>query len=115
MSSVEADFISSADEISDPILKDLYNYWDQLPKFIGRRNYRHFDAVTIGPAILPHVTVMEMIDGGRDLRYRLVGTHIDEHIGLPLSGMALSETPFEDKDGIMAKVRHSRRQGWLKT
>lgn len=111
MSSVQADFIDSEAQVNDPTLRALFGYWDQLPKFIGRRSYRHFDALKIPPAVLPHVTVMEILDQGRDMRYRLVGTHIDEHIGIPLSGLALSETPFEDQQGIMAKINHSVTSG----
>ena len=79
-----------AESISDQRLAALYSYW------AGKRGPRAMPGrPDIDPAellpLLPHILLIDVIDGGRDFRYRLVGTEIERHIGRPVTGRLISE------------------------
>jgi hypothetical protein len=75
----------------DQRLKSLYRYWTAkrtgraLP---GRPDIDPADLLTT----LPHLLLIDVIEGGQDFRYRLVGTEIQRHIGRPVTGHLVSET-----------------------
>jgi len=79
-----------AESLSDQRLLTLYAYW--LSKRGGRAMPSRAD---IDPgdfrALLPHILLVDVIDGGTDFRYRLVGTELERHLGRPVTGRLLSE------------------------
>jgi hypothetical protein len=80
-----------AEALSDQRLLTLYTYWS------AKRGQRVMPSrVDIDPgdvrALLPHLLLIDVIGGGADFRYRLVGTEIERHIGRPITGRRFSET-----------------------
>jgi len=78
------------ESISDPRLAVLYSYWS------SKRGARAIPGrADIEPgelrALLPHILLIDVVEGGRDFRYRLVGTEIERHIGRPVTGSLISE------------------------
>lgn len=75
--------------ISDGRLQDGYGYWRR--KAADRRMpSRHDIDPTDIPKLLPHVMLVDVVDGGR-YRYRLIGTENERAHGLNATGRFLDE------------------------
>ena len=77
-----------AETIAEPQLRDLYLYWT------GKRGERQFPArADIVPEdigkLLPFVLLLDVLEGGRHLRFRLVGT--DAAAGIDPTGKLMHE------------------------
>jgi hypothetical protein len=82
---------ASHTEISlDPRFRVLLEWWER--KRAGRAvpDRRDIDAVELGPALLPHLVLVELV-GREDCRYRLVGTEVVRRLGFDPTGKRLSE------------------------
>ncbi|HYM04546.1 MAG TPA: PAS domain-containing protein [Stellaceae bacterium] len=77
---------------TDPVLKRLYAYWRQRrgAKRFPSRN--EIDPLDFGFA-LGRVSLIEVLDGPRRFRYRLVATTLTEHLGYEMTGKYLDEIP----------------------
>ena len=68
----------------------LYTYW------LSKRGTRAMPSrADIDPgelrALLPHVLLVDVIEDGKDFRYRLVGTELERHFDRAVTGRLLSE------------------------
>jgi hypothetical protein len=72
-------------------LAQLAAYWRHLVP-AGLPGRRHVDPVGIGPTLLPHVFLADVLDGGARFRWRLIGTHIVSHAGTDDTGQELEAT-----------------------
>ena len=76
--------------IADRRLRDLYDFW------LARRGDRpamprdDLDPTQI-PALLKNLVLADVTDGGRTIRYRLVGTEVVAAHGLDYTGMTVEE------------------------
>src|SRR6185437_105432 len=72
------------------LVDDLLGYWDH--KRSGRIGPRRaeIDPAEIRPH-LPHLVMTDVIDGGNDFRFRLIGTRIVEGLGHDNTGRRFSE------------------------
>lgn len=75
---------------SDDRLAALYSYWSD------KRGDRSMPSrADVDPAelrgLLPHLLLLDVVDGGQDFRYRLVGTEIERHIGRQVTGRLIGE------------------------
>ena len=73
-----------------PVLSACYDYWLTLKEnapMPPRDGFKPRDLVEY----LPLISLIDVIEGGADFRYRLVGTCIDEVIGHHYTGLLLSE------------------------
>jgi len=79
-----------SEDLTPPELKFLLSYWDSLRN--GRRVPRHtqVDAVDMWAA-LGFIMLLEVVDGGRDYRYRLYGSKIADRSKIDMTGKRLSE------------------------
>ncbi len=76
--------------IAHPGLRELYDYW--LPRSrdgIGMPR-DSFDPAAM-PRLLKNLILSDVGDGGRDIRYRLVGTEIVAAHGFDYTGMTIEE------------------------
>ncbi len=76
---------------ADPILGALYRYWNERRGQRRMPDRRDIDPLALGPALLPHVGLMDIIDGGKRVRYRLLGTKIAERWGSDPTGRYMDE------------------------
>lgn len=76
---------------SDPILGTLYRYWNQRRGQRRMPDRRDIDPLDLGPALLPHVGLMDILEGGARVRYRLLGTKIVERWGSDPTGRCMDE------------------------
>jgi hypothetical protein len=77
------------DEVQQPQLKFLLAHWRELA---GSRPMPHrdeVDAVDMRPA-LGFITILDVIEGGRDLRYRLYGSALADASGFDMTGRLIS-------------------------
>jgi hypothetical protein len=76
--------------IADERLRDLYLYWNRLrgDRFAPAR--AEIDPADI-PRLLPHLLLSELVEDGRRLRYRLVGTEVERNFGRSMTGLHVDE------------------------
>jgi len=76
--------------IGDKRMLALYQYWGS--KRAGRPMPARADIdPTEIPTLLPFILLIDVIDGGADFRYRLVGTDIVRWVGNDLTGRTFTE------------------------
>lgn len=78
------------DWIESPVLQDIYLHWLNLSDGNSLPLRADFDPVDI-PNLLPYIYLVDVIKGGEDFAYRLVGTHITESVGFDFTGQRISE------------------------
>lgn len=76
---------------ADPILGALYRYWNDRRGQRRMPDRREIDPLELGPALLPHVGLMDIVEGGKRVRYRLLGTKIVERFGSDPRGRYMDE------------------------
>jgi hypothetical protein len=90
------------DQVDEPLLAELVAYWDA--KRAGRMAPRRSD---IDPAELkPHLTgllMLDVLDGGADFRYRLIGTAIVQGSGRDSTGRRMSEL-YADQPAVLQRL-----------
>lgn len=87
-----------------PKLEALHALWaSRRPE--GRLPARaDFDVIELAPW-LGNLNVVEVIDGGRDFRYRLHGTNLVRILGMELTGRRVSELPAAMQGTILDEHR----------
>lgn len=84
--------------IDQPLLRRLFHYWSGKKAGRDLPARQDIDPVEIGPEILPHIMLTDVLENGR-LRYRLAGTAVEAVTGQSLSGHYLDELlrpPYRD-------------------
>jgi hypothetical protein len=81
---------SYCDNASAPQIVELVAYWSKLrgDRFAPSRS--QLDPAAI-KRVLPYVSMMEVLDGGADFRFRLLGTQIVEGLGRDSTGRRFSQ------------------------
>jgi hypothetical protein len=82
-----------AGKIDHPLLQSMYRYWldrRRDRRMPARRDLQPQDV----PALLPHIFLVDVLPEG--YRFRLVGTHIAEHVGVNATGKTLEEAASGD-------------------
>lgn len=70
----------------------LLEYWRSKRPAPNRLPGRaRIDPVELGPEMLPHVALIDAVDGGARFRFRLVGTRLNAESGLDLTGRYVDE------------------------
>ena len=84
------DDVSFRRRIAHPLLRELYDFW--LTRRGDRIAMLRADLdPTVIPRLLPHLIMSDVGDGGRAIRYRLVGTNIVEAHGADYTGMTIEQ------------------------
>jgi hypothetical protein len=71
--------------------------------FPGRKD---LDPVEISCALLPRLFLLDLVNGGEDARYRLIGTAVVACTGRDATGSLVSELYRKDED-MLAKYREA--------
>jgi hypothetical protein len=89
---------SLLDNLDDPMLRDLYDYWSL--KRAGRSMPRRADIDPSEiPQLLPNMMITEVVESGARFRYRLSGTAVTEAFGRSLTWQFVVEVmkgPYRD-------------------
>ena len=94
------------DRIKAEKLRDIYRYWRGKCRDGALPSRADLDPTEI-PALLPHVFLVDVVDGGRDFRYRLLGTHIIESVGFEFTGQLVSEFMRGREEEMQARDYHT--------
>ncbi len=72
-------------------------YWDEIrTQHHAQREF--LDPLEIGSELLPHVVIIDVLDGGEDFEWRLFGgAHVQEY-GVSLKGMRMSTLKRQNPD-----------------
>lgn len=81
-------------ESDDPSIRRFLQLWENFRGGQPMPSRRDFD-VTDLKEWLGHVLMLDVIDGGADFRYRLVGVEIARALGRDYTGRIMSECAFE--------------------
>ena len=77
-------------------------WWCLDPGKIPAR--QQLDPLRFGAKLLPHLTLMEAIDGRADYRWRLCGEYAARVMGTALAGKRVSEIEAELGDGVLFRL-----------
>jgi hypothetical protein len=78
------------DYSSDPVLAQALAYWRAKRRARAMPSRRDIDPTEIGP-LLPHLQLIDVVDGGIRYRYRLAGTSLVAAFGREYTGRYLDE------------------------
>lgn len=76
---------------SDPILREALAYWNEKRGARAMPTRRDIDAAEVPKHLLPHLQLIEVVDGGERFYFRLVGTAIVEAFGSEFTGKYADE------------------------
>jgi hypothetical protein len=76
--------------IDAPLLAELYAYWTAKRGARFAPSRAEIDPVEI-PRLLPHLMLVDIVDGGARLLYRLAGTEIESRFGCRMGGRYVDE------------------------
>lgn len=82
---------SFRDQIEDPILTQLYDYWRPLAIADRLPSRADIDPVQMPRRTLPYVVLAEVYEDGARVRYRLVGTAMVREWGADFTGRFIDE------------------------
>jgi hypothetical protein len=110
-------------EPASPRLRTCHDYWRGLGRADACPAYRDFDVVDVPRELLPFLILLDVLEGGADFRYRVVGTGVTEAIGRDFTGETVTEyrhrhEPPGVADGyrrVAAEVRPDLYQGTLES
>lgn len=80
-------------------------YWTRLrgERSVPRRD--QFDPIDI-PALLPNIVFLEVIDGGQDFRFRVIGQEVRGYFFENYTGRLMSSLPHVEPEGpLFTKLR----------
>jgi hypothetical protein len=74
-----------------PRLRACQAYWRSLAPAGVLPPYRAFDVVQVPRDLLPFLVLLDVLDGGRDFRYRVIGTGVVQAVGRDFTGETVTE------------------------
>lgn len=74
-----------------PVLKETFDYWDARRGSRRMPRRADLDPLRDIPRLLRHIQLVEVVDGGRRFRLRVIGTRIVEALGTDGTGKCLDE------------------------
>lgn len=96
-----------AEDCPRPDARSLLAWWHAQPRGTSSLpDWREIDPVSLLPW-MGWISLYDVIDGGRDIRYRLVGTHIAEQAGVDLTGRLVSQGVYAATPRLL--LEHFRR------
>jgi len=75
----------------DPIILGLMAFWNQARGARPMPSKADIDPVRLGARLLPHVLLVDVVDGGSRFRYRLCGSANTDAAGIDLKGRHVDE------------------------
>ncbi|MFC4353467.1 PAS domain-containing protein [Fodinicurvata halophila] len=83
--------VQDANRITSERLLSFHDHWKRLCKGAAMAERSAFDIVEAPRALVGHLILLDVLEGGQDFRYRVVGTHIAEEIGRDFTGETVLE------------------------
>jgi hypothetical protein len=89
----------------DPILLEMFQYWDSKRGERAMPARRDLDPTEI-PRLLPHLRLTDILDGCTRFRYRLVGTAVVEAYGAGFTGKYTDELYSGERKAYIERNYH---------
>jgi len=86
-----------------PAIRRLAAYWQQARGGAFAPSRHAVDPAALKPE-LPHLFMLDVIDGGADFRYRLVGTEVAAFSGRDVTGKTFGEL-YGEQPEVLAQAR----------
>lgn len=83
--------VQEANRLTSERLRSFHNHWESLCNGGAVAKRSDFDIVEAPLALVGHLILLDVLDGGQDFRYRVVGTKIAEEIGRDFTGETVLE------------------------
>lgn len=77
--------------VDDPVTQQLMAFWDASRGARSMPSKADIDPLRLGPKLLPHIMLIDLVEGGTRLRYRLCGTAVAGAAGVDLAGKYVDE------------------------
>jgi CheY-like chemotaxis protein len=104
---------------SDPILRDALAYWREKRGTRAMPMRRDIDAAELPKHLLPHLQLIDVIDGGERFYFRLVGTAIVDAFGGEFTGKYADEVIRAERIAYLhqcyRKVIEARRPVFIRS
>lgn len=98
-----------AGDCPKPDARTLLDWWHHRPRGeAALPEWNDVDPVSLLPW-MGWITLYDVVDGGRDIRYRLVGSRITEQAGIDLTGRLVSQGVYVATPRLL--LEHFRRLG----
>lgn len=82
-----------------------FEYWERLRGDQPAPRRDQFDPIDI-PALLPDIIFLEVVDGGRDFRFRVIGQEVRRHFFENYTNRLMSSLPHVEPEGqLFTKLR----------
>ncbi|WP_193183875.1 PAS domain-containing protein [Nisaea sediminum] len=97
------------EEIVPPIedrIERLIAYWRSKKSAGGLPGRRDIDPTEI-PDLLPHIGLIDVLEGGQAFRYRLLGTHLNNIFGEDFTGKDVGEIKLGDYGAFLLDLYRS--------
>lgn len=89
---------------ADPILGPALDYWTGKRGHARMPRKSDIDPTEIAIAVLPHLQIIEVVEGGARFRYRLVGTASVQAYGTDYTGRYIDEMASGDRLEFIHRV-----------
>jgi hypothetical protein len=93
-----------AEVFNHATLSALFRYWDEKRSGRAMPARRDIDPIEIGPRLLPHLMLCELVERGSRIRFRLVGTLLVKRLGYDPTGKWLADLPKSDYLDFLARM-----------
>ena len=91
-------------DIREPRLRGLWEYWTGKRAGVALPGRAAISPLEMRPW-LGNLLLMDVVDGGRDFRYRLHGTQLVQLFGADLTGRLVGELGVRDVERLLAEGR----------
>lgn len=91
-------------DINLPVLRGLWSYWNGMRGAGGLPGRSAINPFELRPW-LGHLLILDVIDKGRDFRYRLHGTALVQLFGVDLTGKLVSRLALADVERLLNEAR----------
>lgn len=99
--------IAGEADIASPKLRELWRHWHTLHRDGRPPTRAEFDPTAI-PHLMPYLMLLDVVEGGKDFRYRVVGTHVARIHGTDNTGRTVSQAfPSPDAAYVIRLYRRS--------
>jgi len=97
--------------MTNSMVNEALSYWGRIGGDTRTPRREAFDPCHI-PKLLPHVIFMDVIDGGQDFRFRVIGDVVRSFFFENYTGRRMRELPHIEPDGpLIRNFREAVRSG----
>lgn len=83
--------VQDANQITAQRLRDFHAHWENLCNGAAVAERSAFDIVEAPRDLVGHLILLDVLEGGQDFGYRVVGTKVAEEIGRDFTGETVLE------------------------